>query len=766
MGLLALAILALSSRWLDQQVAVRSWLAWILLTIWGWQVVLAGSLFLAGHAVVVRLLGIRPRSLAELLALAMPAGALAFTTGIFVAGFVGCLRPAFALVWPPGLAALALWLDRDHLSSARRRLRRYWPRPGARDPFWFLATGFGLISLGLTYLQALSPSSITYDAAWTHLTIAQDYAREARIVPFLADWPKTLPHLGSVINTWSFLVPGLGSAPAKWMMALHTEIVFLLWTIAGVAAVMQRLGGYRPGAWVAAFLFPAFFLYDHRLGGGADHFLAFWSAPVLLALYETATTRAVRWWLMLAIVLSGAIMTKAQAVIMIVPAAVVLVAVLARDSLRRCRARRAPASGKSRRKLWIGPLAAAGTALVLTAPQFGANLVHHNNPFYPFAQRVFTRSTPTISDAALFADNVLRGWGSHPPATLAKQVRSLAVAVVTFPCHSEAPESGVLFAAALGLVLLLPRSGPLWFGLLFALGSLAVWNLTYPQTRNLQGVLPVFAAVTGAVLVRALRLGRLARLGVGMLLCFQVVAGFDLLFADPEHIADAVALARGSRDGRAAGRFDGYRQDYVALGRSLPEHAVVLMHTMHVNLGIDRTILHDGLGFQSLIDPRTFRTARDLYLRLKEIGVTHVVYEPHGAAASTRQGEAVFDAFAAPYRDTAKSFGSMRVFPMPAEAPPVEPDYQVLLVGISEQPDGLYPVADLRTLEDLPPSLRVRSHPGEALTESNGADLAARARVVLRGHDAGLTPAIAERLSERFDLFASYGDLFAYVRRP
>jgi hypothetical protein len=678
-GVLALVALGLFARWLNQHEPVEDWLAFTLLTIWGWQLVLAASMLSAGHAVVVRLLGIRPRSPAELLALAMPAGALAFALGIFVAGFVGCLRPWFAVLWPPGLALLALAAERNQLADLRAWLARCRWSAAPLRPFHLVATGVGLLAVLLVYLQSFSPAAMTYDATWTHLSIAQDYAREGRIVPFLADWPKTLPHLGSVLNTWSFLVPGLPEPAMKWMMALHTEFVFFVWTLVSAAAVMLRLDSYRPGAWAAMFLFPAFFVYDHCLGGGADHFLAFWSTPILLVLYETVATRALRFWLMLAVVLSGAILTKSQAVMLVVPTTAILLVVLLRDTVREWRAPRT----HGWRRIWLPPTAAVGLTVLCTAPHFGASLVHHRNPLYPFAQDIFTGSTPTVPGAAAFADYLLRSSGSHPPTTVLEQAKTLAIAVATFPCHPHVAESGALFAVALVLAFLLPRARALWLAWLFALSTLVVWNLTYPQGRNLEGVLPVVAAFTGAVFVRALRLGRLARLGVGLLLLFQVIAGLDSFFANPDRMANAVSLIRSSHEHRADTRFLEYQRDYLALGHSLPKHAVVLMHTMHTNLGIDRPVLHDGFGFQSLIDPRTFRTMRDFYLRLRELGVTHIVYEPRVSAAVTRQGQVVFDVFAAKYQGGGRSFGSMRVFAMPEVPPPEEPAYEVLVANLN-----------------------------------------------------------------------------------
>src|SRR5205823_946597 len=146
------------------------------------------------------------------------------------------------------------------------------------DPIGSAVIAFGVLCLGLLYLQCLTPEGISYDARWYHLPIAQDYAREGRIVPFPADYPRCYPHLSSLIHTWGFLVPGL-SAPLRWMLALHSEFCLFLWTLAGVAAGVAWLVEKTRvnGAWVAFFLFPGIFVYDSHIGGGADHVAAFFA---------------------------------------------------------------------------------------------------------------------------------------------------------------------------------------------------------------------------------------------------------------------------------------------------------------------------------------------------------------------------------------------------------------------------------------------------------------------------------------------------------
>src|SRR5204862_2711082 len=177
----------------------------------------------------------------EKLAIGYPVGVVVFVLGIYVAGFLHLLRPALAVLLPGILLAYGappIW-----------RGWRAVHAPGA-SPVRIKLSGLplattvvGLLLLGVVYLGAMSPDAITYDASWNHLVIAQDYAREGRIVPFPGDWNKDLPHLGSVLNTWSFLVPGFGQPALHWMMALHTEYCVFVFTLVGIAA---------PARWLAA----------------------------------------------------------------------------------------------------------------------------------------------------------------------------------------------------------------------------------------------------------------------------------------------------------------------------------------------------------------------------------------------------------------------------------------------------------------------------------------------------------------------------------
>jgi hypothetical protein len=252
-GVVAVITSLVLLRFLGRIYPVAHWLFWDLLKLWAWQAVLALSFVSAGYAVLARVLRVRRAWNLHTLALAVPLGAMVFASGMFVGGFLRLYNPVFAVVLPAILCAVGA---RD-LPPHGRAVVRWWstPRPPLSPPAT-AATAFGLLATALIYLGILSPDSIGYDASWSHLVVAQDYAREGRIVPFLASWPKNLPHLGSIFNTWSFLVPGLEAPALRWMMCQHTELVFFLWTLLGIGAGIRWMAGRSVrGAW--AVLFPS-----------------------------------------------------------------------------------------------------------------------------------------------------------------------------------------------------------------------------------------------------------------------------------------------------------------------------------------------------------------------------------------------------------------------------------------------------------------------------------------------------------------------------
>jgi hypothetical protein len=519
-AVVAIAATVILALFLHRVTPLGQWFVWDLIRLWVWQILLAAAVASAGHLVLARLRICEVPAL-ERWALAGPTGLVVFATGMYVAGFFRLYGSTLAVLWPLALLASGARAGWTEVRAAGLAWRRR--RPGS--VVVLVATGFGGLGLAILYLGLLSPGAVNYDAAWMHLAIAQDYAREGRIVPFRGDWVKNIPHLASVLYTWGFLVPGFDQPAQRWMMALHTELAALLWTLVGVtAAVRWMVGDGRVrAAWAIVMLFPGLFVYDSNLGGAADHVAALFAIALFLTgVRLEALPRGSR-WLLLGLLSGGAILTKFQTFYVLAPLALVLAVALARAAL-------APgANMRSRRSLLVWPVAGVACALAVVSLHFGKNWVQSGNPFYPFMQDRLA-STPRIADAAVQVSNLLvdRAW--RAPSALGARLVSALEVLVTFPFFphysfvKDRPVFGPLFSLSLLLLPFVAAGRRLWLGAGLALGMVFMWAATYRVDRNLQVFMPILAAVTGAILWKAWQLGRPARLGLATLLCPRACA--------------------------------------------------------------------------------------------------------------------------------------------------------------------------------------------------------------------------------------------------
>ena len=416
-GALGLGAAVFLAGWVQQGRPEAFWFARRLATIWFWQLVQSASCVAAGHWAVSRWIPARERGRLETLALAFPVGVVLFVLGMYVGGFLRLFGPVFAVAWPAVLliasapATLRAWSSARAAASKQGGLLPLVDLRGLP----LVASLLGLLALGLLYLGAMTPAAVNYDSAWMHLVIAQEYARAGHIIGFPGDWTKGEVHLGSVLNTWAFLVPGLDMPALRWMMALHTEFVAVVWTLVGVAAAARWLARRDARAtWVMFFLFPGIYVYDNNIGGAADHYLALFMAPLLL-MTARALRRFARGPCFLWGALAGAaLLTKYQSCYVLLPIAIWTGIRVGRLALgwRRgdpsiaspCASPRAVASA-------LG-VAAAG-ALLVVLPHFGSSLVFYRNPFYPFLQNVFP-SWPTVPGAAAQMNNIVADWHAAP----------------------------------------------------------------------------------------------------------------------------------------------------------------------------------------------------------------------------------------------------------------------------------------------------------------------------------------------------------------
>ena len=727
-----------------------TWLFAELAVIWGWQLVFALACGSFGWLLVERVLGLGELPGLEKLAHALALGFLAFGVAMYAGGYLGLYGPAFAVVLPlVGIAAGA--------PVAWPAARDWWARrAGAETRLSLAALGAtlaGALALGVLYLGLLSPAAVNYDASWNHLVIAQDYARAGRIVPFPGDWVKNVPHLGSVVNTWAFLVPGLDEPALRWMMALHDEWSALLFTGVGVAAGVRFIAeraGVR-GAWASLFLFPGLFVYDGNLGGSADHFAALFAVPVFLAGARWLSSLALPHAVLLGALAGGALLAKLHTIYVLAPLAL----------LAALRVAQAP-----RRAL---PAAAAGaaTALALAALHFVRSWVFYGNPFYPLAQG-WIPSQPTLADAQLQMDTLFADWQYHPPPGLLERRAEAFRLSFTFSFDPhywftyDVPTFGSLFTLLLPLLLVLGRAPRLWLAAGVAWGGVFAWASTYWLDRNLQTFMPLLAATTGALLVRGFELGSLARVGLSALVGLQVLWSADYCFSGSDRIGSALALIQSGANGEARQRYTSFRKEYVDLGRALPEDAVLMLHTHHVMLGIDRPVLLDWAGFQGLIDYRPLRSAREVDQRLRSLGVTHVVCVPGGTPAPTKQADVLFAALVAERADETRSFGALRLLPLGDAGPPPGAPLRVVVFGLPGYMSGLYPVEGLSTLETLPPERMRFARPTVPAPGWPAATrLAERAEALVLGR-AALATGVA--LPEGFREAARYETHAVYLR--
>jgi hypothetical protein len=727
-----------------------TWLFADLARLWGWQLVFALACASGGWLLVERVLGLRDLPGLEKLAHALALGFLAFGVAMYAGGYLGLYGPGFAVALPFAFISAGA-------PAAWPAVRRWWGERAGATRLSLPALGatlFGTLALGVLYLGLLSPAAVNYDAGWNHLVIAQDYAREGRIVPFPADWLKNVPHLGSVVNTWTFLVPGLDEPALRWMLALHGELIVLLFTLVGVAAGVRFVaeGAGVRGAWASLFLFPGIFVYDGNLGGSADHFAALFAVPVFLAGARWCTSLALRDALLFGALAAGALLSKLQTVYLL--AALAVVAAL--------RVALAP------RRAWRSALAGGVTALALVALHFGKNWLYYGNPFYPLAQG-WIASRPTLPDAQLQVDYLTADWQYLPRSGLLERLAEAFRISFTFSFDPhywfgwDVPTFGSLFTLLLPLLLVLGRAPRLWLAAGVAWSGVFLWASTYWLDRHLQTFMPLLAVVSGALIVRGFELGRLARVGISALVALQILWGADYALSGGDRIDSALALIRAGPNGEGGQRYDSFRKDYVDLGRALPGDAVLMLHTHHVMLGIDRPVLLDWAGFQGLIDYRALESAHAVDQKLRDLGVTHVAWVPGGTPAPTKQADVLFAALVAPRAGEARSFGALRMLPLGSVPPPPTPPLRVVAFGLRGYANGLYPLGALSTLETLPPELQRFARPTvPAPAWPAAARLAADADALVLG--AAARP--AGRALPGFREAASFGTHSVYLRRP
>jgi hypothetical protein len=796
---------------------VKDWLFWKVGMLWGWGLFLSLACVSFGHLVLSRALKVTGLPTLETVVNSAALGLIGFVFGLYLGGAAHLFNPIFAVALPAVMLASGA-RPLVHFIRERRAAWAALPRVAAgdaeprspiadslRSALGGLAVAGGVACVVFVYLGTFTPDAINFDASWVHIPIAVDYARAGKLIAFPADYARDVPHLKSMVDTWAFLVPGLtlpGKDPQlRWMMLLHLEFFIFLWTLAGVAAAVRWLlevpgtdDARTPrGAWAALFLSPAIFVYDNNLGGAADHYLAFFVIPFFLAAMR-AMDRFDRRYLLLAGAFSGgALLTKYQAVYIIVgvgiPVGLKWAIFAFQRLLRTWRARRpsispvpvpvpepdlipvlppAPAPADDLptwRDLWTAALAFAVALAVVSSPHFIKNLIFYHNPVYPFAQDVFKSSTPTVPQASYLFEWLFKDYRWRPHGTLIQNLAEAVKLCFTFsfdPHYSftkNVPNTGSLFTLTLPLLLFVRAPRRLWLGVAAGFGCLFMWAMTYRVDRHLQTIMPLLMATTGAVLVRTWEMGWAARAGLLPLVGLQLIWGGDaIVYSSQSRVKSAIDMIRSGYDGGRENRFN-FRADFREIGKYLPPDARLLMHSYRPNLGIERDVLMDWAGQQGLFSYEPLKSPRDVHAMWRAAGITHLLHLPSRESPS-RQEDVLFHDYLVHYTTKNKRFGGYEIVDIPAEAPPPPSrPYRVLVVGLTGYKDGLYPVEALNTYEAVPKHLLRWAAPMTPLTKdvALASTLVDGAEAVLLGAKPDLDAAVKQQIETLFPISVAKG---------
>jgi hypothetical protein len=685
--------------WLTNQFyPLRHWLFFHYARAW----LCAGLFSVASLSAGLRLLGYvlpGPLRLGERLVWAFALGVLAFFWGVFLAGLGGLFGRAFFYLWPVALLLFGgpkvlRWALRAGLHLRRFGVRLLMPR----GPIELLAVLLGVLSLTALYLALMTPGNIGADANSYHIPIAEHYVAAGRIRAFADGWyGGVFPHLTSVLYAWA--LQGPGSYADRLACCTHLEWALFLATLGGVAVLAGRLthGQRLPFAGAAIFLFPGIYLYDSNLIAGADHVLAFWAAPLALALVRLARSFSVPNALLAGALSAAPMLTKLQGVYLFVPAAL-FVAVLC------VRARK------------MKPLLAWGLAgFVLSSAFWLRNWFFYGDPLYPLLHRYFA-SHPFHAGAAPLLDRVFGVEQFVVVGTPVEKLVKTLKALVTFSFkpndwggfHGNKPVFGSLFTLLVPVLLFLRAPRRLWVLVVGTHLAIAVWYLTNHQDRYLQAILPWIAACTAAALALGWQQGPFVRSGITALVALQLVWGSDVyFFRTHAMLGDSPIRAVGellgaAHQGRYTERFarPGSLQ---AVGDRLPFGAKLLVHDVEEKLGARAETVLDAPGRQGAIDYLLLDSPRAVKDMWQQLGVTHVVWLPHwrGMDRDDLAREAVFDRALHQFTDASEDKEHFRFAALrstPKDANELAEPTRIGWLACREAPTlGIYSLPGLRT---------------------------------------------------------------------
>lgn len=500
-----------------------------------------------------------------------------------------------------------------------------------------LAVGFGLLVFAMIYFAMLSPENVQFDSRWKHMSLAEDWVAWGGLRRHDEGWLfAARPHITSLLFSWAFLMPGARLFD-KMLLCAHLEfVIFAVTTLVGVPALVRRL---LPRAdprvvWAARFLFPGVLLYDSSLTAGADHIGALFGIPAALLLFRAWKRLDLRPTLALAAVLAAAALVKETIALVLLPFP--LLAVLVRAPWLAVAHFRGKASSEELRNAWRTPLLAAGLGILLTAPLWLENLIWYGDPLYPNLHRFF--SPHPWSDVAAYRFRY--GYQEEqlwaPPRSLQGLLDTLE-ALVNYSFvphdwkrfHHAVPVFGSLFTLLLVCLPFASASRRLWALVAWLHLGIFAWFSVHHQDRYLQGLMPLMASATAALLLALWRQNPwYVRVGLVGLVGMQLVWGGDVYFFQTHAMArsplkKSIDLLSAGFEKKYESRF-AIQASYQAIGKQLPPGSRVLLHETNINLGTGASTVLDNPGWQYGIEYGALDGPAALTKLLRGLGVTHV----------------------------------------------------------------------------------------------------------------------------------------------
>ncbi len=753
-GVLILGAAAGALIWLDRFNPVRHWLFVGYAGVWAAVALFAVASWAAGLRILSALLS-EPLRLDERLLLGFAVGVLAFFGGVFLGGVLHLYGAVFFFVWPLLLLAYGARAARREIARLRAHLGRFGFRLyQPRGVVEAVAASVLVVGTLAVYLQVLTPNNVGADSVWYHLPIAEDYVATGGIRAFSEGfYNATLPQLATFLYTWAFMAPG--DLFHRMALSAHLEFALFVATLAGIGVVVRRLVGRRaPLAGALMFVFPGFLMFDSNLIAGSDHVLAFWVPPLLIAVLRWARRFETREAVLVALFLGGAMLTKYQAIYLVVPLA--LWAVAAAIRFRRWR-----------------PLAAWGLAvLAVWSPHWLKNWIFYGDPFYPMLH-AWLPSHPFPPGAEALRAAVLTPPQFRLTGTPGQKVWGTLGVLFSFSFvphdwdfHGARPVFGSLFTCLLvGLPFARARLR-IWLLVIAIHLGIAVWFVTAHEERYLQALLPAMVAVAAALAMLLARRGALARGAVVVLVVSQAIAGSDVYFyrvhgmagdAPIKAFVDFVSLGQKGQFADQMRVWGDVNQN--DLSRRVPKGGKVLAHHLVEQLGLGVPSVTDGVGWQAAVDYLAQPTPAATLAVWRSLGITHVSWkdpvQPRDRDFLAR--EAVFQRAAALYVPRVETvgqypFGALDLRGQPPAAAGVPTNIAWIGCG-GDLETGIYTPRDYA--EGHAPTVRGLSLP--ALATAN---------VVLRNPSCGFpSPELSSAIDAQFARRVQVGDILLLARR-